>query len=99
MSENTQQQVIHNPDENRFELKVDGKLALLEYQLSGNNIIFTHTEVPPALEGRGLANQLAFAALEYAKDQGYKVQPLCPFVKLYIKKHEEYQSITWGFKK
>ena len=41
--------VTHNPEEHRFELSVDGHLAVLDYMLTGNIIIFLHTEVPPDL--------------------------------------------------
>lgn len=90
-------EVVHNPDETRFEIDLGNGVAMVEYQRAGKNIIFTHTEVPPAYEGMGLANKLAYTALEYAKAEGLKVQPLCPFVKLYIQKHPEYQAISWGF--
>ncbi|MCA9910763.1 MAG: N-acetyltransferase, partial [Gammaproteobacteria bacterium] len=53
-------------------------------------------EVPPAYEGQGIAARLAHAALEYAKEQGLKVNPVCPYVKAYLRKHPEYQSIVWG---
>lgn len=89
--------VVHNEAEQRFEVALGGALALVEYQRAGNNIIFTHTEVPPAFEGQGVANRMAYAALEYAKANGLKVQALCPFIALYVKKHKEYQSITWGY--
>lgn len=90
-------EVRHNPDEGRFEIEVEGQVAILEYNIAGKNIVFTHTEVPPPLEGRGYANRLSYVGLEYAKEQGYKVQPLCPIVKRYIDKHPEYQAISWGY--
>lgn len=90
-------EVKHNPEQSRFEIDLGDALAMAEYQRAGNNIIFTHTEVPVAYEGRGLANQLAYTALEYAKAEGLKAQALCPFFALYIRKHPEYQSITWGY--
>lgn len=91
-------EVKNNTDAKRFEVDLgDGKLAMIEYMLAGKNIIFTHTEVPEEFEGQGIANQMAHEALEHAKENGYKVQPLCPFVAAYIRKHPEYQSITWGF--
>jgi uncharacterized protein len=59
-------QVKHNPDQRRFELTLNGRLAVLEYQQAGKRIAFTHTEVPIELRGRGLGGQLAKAALDYA---------------------------------
>jgi uncharacterized protein len=89
--------VNHNPAESRFELPLGNDLAMVEYMLHGKNISFTHTEVPQAHEGKGYANQLARAALEYAKDNDLLVNAVCPFIKLYIQRHTEYQSITWGY--
>jgi uncharacterized protein len=91
-------EVVHNPEAKRFEIALgDNKLGMVEYMRAGGNIIFTHTEVPEEFEGQGIANQLAFVALEYAKTEGFKVQAVCPFIALYVKKHKEYQSITWGY--
>lgn len=90
-------EVINNVEEKRFEVRLGDQIAMIEYMRAGDNIIYTHTEVPSAFEGRGVANKMAKVALEYAKNEGLKVQPLCPFVALYIRKHKEYQSITWGY--
>jgi hypothetical protein len=91
-------EVVNNSIDHRFEAVLDDNdLAFIDYQIAGKNIIFTHTEVPEKYEGRGIANQLAEVALNYARDNGYKIQAVCPFVDLYIRKHKEYQSITWGY--
>lgn len=90
--------VIHNAAEKRFEIALpDGQLALVEYMRFTHAIAYTHTEVPPAYEGQGLANRLAEAALHYAQAENLKVNPLCPFIKLYVSKHPEYHAITIGF--
>ncbi|MBC7813884.1 MAG: N-acetyltransferase [Burkholderiales bacterium] len=91
-----QLEVKHNTDKRRFEVDLGSKTAIAEYRMAGNNIIFTHTEVPPEFEGMGIANKMAHVALEYAKAQGYKVQALCPFIAAYVQQHPEYKSITWG---
>ncbi|MDL1902761.1 N-acetyltransferase [Anaerolineae bacterium CFX9] len=88
-------EVRNNADAKRFEVALDGELAMIEYMIAGKNIIFTHTEVPPAFEGRGIANRMAKVALDYAVEAGYKIQPLCPFVKRYIQRHPEYQPYAW----
>jgi hypothetical protein len=90
-------EVIHNPAESRFEVQLDGETAMVEYMLHGSNISFTHTEVPPAYEGKGIANQMAQTALNYARDNHLRVNAVCPFIKLYIQRHPEYQAITWGY--
>lgn len=92
-----QYEVIHNAAAKRFEIMLGDDLAMVEYMQAGSNTIFTHTEVPVAYEGRGLANILAKAALDWAIAQGYRIQAVCPFVALYVRKHKEYQPHTWGY--
>ena len=84
--------VIDNQKENRFELSVDGSLAIAEYRISGDTIYFTHTETPWALQGRGIASALMRVALTSARERGLKVVARCSFVADYIAKHPEFQS-------
>ncbi len=86
--------VIHNKEENRFEIRLDSHVAELTYLLNGNNIIFTHTGVPPALEGRGLGSLLVKTGLDYARSNNLTVQSLCWFVSKFIQRHPEYQDLT-----
>lgn len=89
-------EVQHNPDEKRFELHLGAAVAFVEYMLAGNNIIFTHTEVPEAFEGQGVGNKLAKHVLDYAVEHGHKIQPLCPFINAYVHRHKEYHAHTWN---
>ena len=86
-------EVWHNQEETRFEMEMDGVLAVLEYEIEGEKFIATHTGVPSALEGRGIASHLARAALEYARAHSLKVVPLCSFVANYLRKHPEYEDL------
>jgi len=86
--------VEHQPDNNRFAADVGGSLAVVEYMKVGNTLIFTHTEVPEALEGQGIGGKLAKVALEYVRDNKMSAAPLCPFVKGYIKRHPEYKDLV-----
>jgi predicted GNAT family acetyltransferase len=95
MSDHPTVEVRDNPAESRYEALVDGRLAIAEYMLTGENITFTHTEVPAELEGRGIASQLARYALDDARARGLKVIPLCPFISAYIRRHPEYQDIVF----
>jgi len=89
--------VIHNAKESRFEVTIDGKTAQVAYMQAGKNVIFPHTEVPIEFEGQGIASKIAKTALDWAVDNGYKIQALCPFISAYIKRHAEYQPHTWGY--
>lgn len=86
--------VINNEEARRFECHVDGYVALIDYRNRPGKIVYTHTEVPPQLEGRGIGSAMARAALDYARQSGIKVVPLCPFVKSYIERHQEYADLV-----
>lgn len=86
--------VINNEAEHRFEISQDGLVAFSLYQIEGSLMVFTHTEVPEELEGKGVGSSLARAALDYAREHGFKVLPLCPFIRSYIERHPEYQSLV-----
>ena len=83
-------QVHDNEAAHRFEIRVDGHLAVLEYERAGDRMTMTHTKVPPAIEGRGIAGRLAQAALDDARHHNLIVVPVCPFVRSYVKRHPEY---------
>jgi predicted GNAT family acetyltransferase len=86
--------VINNTAGNRFEVKEGGHLAVIDYYRDGDNIVFTHTGVPDALGGQGVASKMTKTALEYAKSAELGVVPLCPFVRAYIRRHPEYQELV-----
>ncbi len=86
--------VVNNEAEQRFEVRIDGAIALLEYRRLGERIVYIHTEVPEALEGRGIGGALARTGLEFARAQHLTVVPLCPFVRGFIREHPEYQTLV-----
>ena len=85
--------VIHNAEKKRFEIQVDSYTAVLAYSLNGHIIIFTHTGVPPELEGRGIGSLLVKTGMQYAKEHNLKVNSLCWFVSGYIERHPEFQDL------
>ncbi len=95
MSQNKEQiNVTNNETAQRYEARVDGHLAVLTYERDGNIITYLHTEVPSALSGRGIANQLARTALDEARAEQLVIIPLCPFVVAYIRRHPEYLDLV-----
>jgi uncharacterized protein len=85
--------VRNNTAQQRFELDVEGDTAVAYYRLEPGTITFTHTEVPPALGGRGIASRLIRGALESARAQRLKVVARCPFVSAYLGKHPEFNDL------
>ncbi len=86
--------VTHNEDVQQFELHVDGLRALLTYRRFPDRIVLAHTEVPPPLEGQGVAAKLARFALDFARANRLPVVSLCPYVSSFIRKHTEYQDLV-----
>jgi uncharacterized protein len=83
------------PEQNRYELRVGGKLiGLMAYRRRDGQIAFTHTEVDPSCEGRGFGSRLAAAGLDDARREGLEVVPLCPFIAHYVEKHPEYRELV-----
>ena len=83
----------NNAARHRFELEEAGETAFAAYRIDGDVIIFTHTVVPPALGGRGVASRLIGFALDQVRARGLKVVPDCPFVRAYFEKHPEVQDL------
>ena len=82
-------EIRHNVAARRFETTVDDLLARADYQLAGGVMRLYHTEVPQALEGRGIAGALVKAALAHARDAQLKVEPACGYVRAWMKRHPE----------
>lgn len=84
-----------NPDRHRFELRVGGELAAFaEYNLLKTGMLFTHTEVLPAYEGRGIGSAIARYGLDEARRRGLLAIPACPFIAGFLRKHAEYQDLV-----
>lgn len=87
--------VRDQPDRSRYEIRVDDQVAgVAAYTLDGTTISFTHTETEEAFAGQGMGKQLVAGALDDARDRGLAVLPLCPFVRSFIEKHEEYVDLV-----
>ena len=87
-------QVADNSAQRRFELAFDGGTAIAAYENEGGKIVFTHTEVPPELEGRGVGTRLIVGALAICRERGVKIVPACSFVRRYVDEHPEVNDLV-----
>jgi len=85
--------LIKNEVAKQFEMEVDGQKAVIVYQEHHFTTTLLHTEVPPALEGKGVATAIIEKTLAYLEKNHFRVIPLCPFVVAYIKRHPEWKMI------
>jgi hypothetical protein len=81
--------VVDNPAEERFELRVDGHLAELVYHVHGDRLTLIHTEVPDELGGRGLGGTLVQAAIDRAARDHLTIVPSCPFARRWLERHPD----------
>jgi predicted GNAT family acetyltransferase len=85
--------VQHNAAANRFESRIGPHLAVADYLREEDRMIITHTYVPTALRGQGVAEKLVRAALGFAQAEGLKVVPHCSYVAAFIQRHPEFQPL------
>lgn len=78
-----------------FHIDVDGKEeAKMTFVFAGpDKFIINHTEVNPGNEGKGFGKKMVTAAVEYAREKGMKIIPLCPFAKSVFDKVEEFRDV------
>jgi predicted GNAT family acetyltransferase len=86
-------QVHDNEKESRYELAVGDDVAVAEYERRPDCVVFTHTQVPPPLSGKGLASKLVRHALDDTRARGLRVIALCEYVAAYINRHPEYKDL------
>ena len=85
--------IRNNEQQSRFETTVEGKTAFSVYNRENGRITFTHTEVPPELEGRGIAAAIVKHALDDARANNLGVVAACSYVASYVRRHPEYQDL------
>jgi predicted GNAT family acetyltransferase len=89
-------EVVDNVAAERYEAHVAGEMGIATYRRQGDSIVFTHTEVPPAIAGHGVADALVHTALDAARAQGLRVVPACHFVDAFMQRHPEYDDLRKG---
>lgn len=85
--------IRHDRAAHRFEVQVEGVHCLLDYMVAGGVMTITHTEVPPAAGGRGVAGELVRTALEFARGEGWKVRPACSYAAAWMERHPDYAEL------
>jgi len=67
--------------------------AQITYQIEGNTLIVDHTYVSPKLRGQGVANKLLDTLLDYARQNNFKIKPVCPYVFSMFEKKPEWHYL------
>ncbi|WP_346236221.1 GNAT family N-acetyltransferase [Niabella insulamsoli] len=89
----------NNEAAHRFEIEVNGSIAFIEYQTDEDGILsLVHTEAPAELAGTGAAAALVEKTFILLKVEGKQIQPFCPYIFSFIKKHPEWKQLVYkGF--
>jgi uncharacterized protein len=85
--------IRHDSASRRFETVVDGQHCELDYRLAGKVMTITHTGVPVAVEGRGIASALTQAAMDTARAEGWSVVPACSYAAAWLRRHPEFADL------
>ena len=87
-------QVTDNPDQERYEIRVDGELAgFIQYHLKDGVITLMHTETDRRFRGHGVATHLVQSTLDAARERHLGVLPYCPFVRSWMTEHPDYADL------
>jgi uncharacterized protein len=81
--------ISHDQSTHEFTTEIDGQKAELTYTIAGSVMTITHTRVPPAIGGRGVAAELMSAALAMAQEKGWSIDPACSYAAAYMRKRAE----------
>lgn len=87
--------LIHNTARRRYEFHLDGGVAYVEYEPSATEGVWllTHTIVPSAFEGQGIARELVEATLEAFRERGERIIPDCSYIIRYLQRNPAWQSL------
>lgn len=90
-------EIKHKDDGSKgsFYIEVDGQReGQMTYVWAGpDKIIIDHTEVSDVLRGKNAGKQLVHKGVEFAREKGIKIMPLCPFATVIFKKTPEYSDV------
>jgi predicted GNAT family acetyltransferase len=92
---NEEVQLKINDKNGAFYIEIDGKKeALMTFVFAGDDkIIIDHTEVNPGNNGKGFGKKMVTKAVEFAREKGIKIIPLCPFAKSVFDKTPEFNDV------
>lgn len=93
MTANNPVDVQHDSASHRFTTSVDGHTGYVEYEPAADGIVITHTIVPSAIGGRGIAGQLVAAAVAHARQAGWTVASRCSYADAWLDRHPEHADL------
>ena len=68
-------------------------IAELTYVTDNGVMTIDHTEIDEKLRGEGIGEDMVRAAVEYAHENGLKINAVCPYAKKVIERTPELQDV------
>lgn len=88
-------EIAEVPERHRYEARIEGAVAgVAMIRRRPGLVIFLHTEVDPRYEGRGVGSALAKGSLDLVRAAGDRVEPRCPFIAAWIRRHKDYADLV-----
>ena len=87
--------IRHEPENARFVADIDEAEATLEYIVRADGALdYRRTFTPPPLRGQGIAKAVVLFGLDYARNNGIKIIPTCPYVAKVIRENPDYEDVV-----
>lgn len=74
----------------------DIKAGEMVISINHAKLVVYHTEVRPEYEGQGFAKLLLDQLVGYARENGLKIIPLCPYVYAQFRRHATLYADIWS---
>ncbi|MGY6498789.1 MAG: GNAT family N-acetyltransferase [Microcella sp.] len=88
--------VTHEPDSSRYTVHRGDELqGWIDYDVAGGTLRMLHAEVPPLMRNKGVGGDVVRAILDEVRaSRTEQVQPICGFVRMWMRRHPEYDELT-----
>ena len=87
-------EIRHDTGDERFVVDLDEGEGELVYRREGDTADFRSTFVPPEHREHGIGEALVLAGLRWAREEGLRVKPTCPFVGRVLEDHPEFDELV-----
>lgn len=86
--------VTDHPEQQRYELEIDGQIVFATYRRDGDVVSIRHVEAPVPLRGTGAADRLMQGIVAKARAEGLKLVPLCGYAYAWLRRHAEHADVV-----
>ncbi len=85
--------IEHDPERRQFFLYVDGHKAFVDYVVRDGELALVHSEVPPALRGKGIGRVLVERTFEQLTAEGHHARAVCSYIRAVAKRSAKWRDV------